>query len=55
MGFSTPKKPFNLAEFLSQKGTGRSRRTTWKRQSSATLEDEDQKTEAAPTPEDEEQ
>lgn len=32
MGFSTPKTPFNLAEFLSQKGSPRSmRKPTWKR------------------------
>lgn len=32
MGFSTPKTPFNLSEFLSQKGTPRnSRKPNWKR------------------------
>ena len=31
MGFSTPKPKFDLAEFLSQKGTPRSRRPSWKR------------------------
>ena len=32
MGFSTPKTPFNLADFLSQKGAPRtSRKPSWKR------------------------
>lgn len=32
MGFSTPKPPFNLAQFLSEKGTPRSsRKPQWKR------------------------
>lgn len=31
MGFSTPKPKFDLAEFLSQKGTPRTRRPSWKR------------------------
>ncbi len=32
MGFSTPKTPFNLSDFLSQKGTPRnSRKPNWKR------------------------
>lgn len=32
MGFSTPKPPFNLAAFLSEKGTPRSsRKPQWKR------------------------
>ena len=32
MGFSTPKPKFDLAEFLSQKGTPRSsRKPAWKR------------------------
>lgn len=38
MGFSTPKTPFNLSEFLSQKGTPRnSRKPNWKRAPQAPL------------------
>jgi hypothetical protein len=34
MGFSTPKPPFNLAQFLSEKGTPRSsRKPQWQRRS----------------------
>lgn len=48
MGISTPKPPFNLAEFLSQKGKpNTSRRNNWKRQSptapsESELDNEDQ-------------
>lgn len=36
MGYSTPKKPFDLGEFLSQKGSVRSgRKPTWQRRSPA--------------------
>lgn len=32
MGYSTPKKPFDLGEFLSEKGSVRSgRKPTWQR------------------------
>lgn len=38
MGFSTPKTPFNLSEFLSQKGTPRNaRKPNWKRAPQAPL------------------
>ena len=36
MGYSTPKKPFDLGEFLSQKATARSsRKPTWQRRAPA--------------------
>jgi hypothetical protein len=36
MGYSTPKKPFDLGEFLSQKGSVRSgRKPTWQRRAPA--------------------
>jgi hypothetical protein len=43
MGFSTPKPKFDLAEFLSQKGTVKARRPDWKRSSARA---------AAPAPDD---
>lgn len=46
MGFSTPKTPFNLAEFLSQKGSPRnSRKPMWKRRS--LVQEEESPAEAA--------
>ena len=43
MGFSTPKTPFNLADFLSQKGAPRtSRKPNWKRAPQAQAEDQNQ-------------
>ncbi|QLQ18044.1 MAG: hypothetical protein HZT43_04030 [Exiguobacterium profundum] len=36
MGYSTPKKPFDLGEFLSEKGSVRSgRKPTWQRRAPA--------------------
>lgn len=41
MGFSTPKTPFNLADFLSQKGTPqRSRKPVWNRRPARSTEDD---------------
>lgn len=48
MGISTPKPPFNLAEFLSQKGkpnTGR--RNSWKRPTASEDYDSENQSDAA--------
>ena len=38
MGYSTPKKPFDLGEFLSQKATTRAiRKPTWQRRGAAAV------------------
>lgn len=51
MGFSTPKKPFDLKDFLSQKGVPRSnRRPNWKRAPSTPTEET--QTESNPAPAD---
>jgi hypothetical protein len=63
MGFSTPKTPFNLADFLSQKGTPRSsRKPAWSRRPARSANDDsmvetaadpsDLPTEAEPKPQD---
>ncbi len=51
MGISTPKTPFNLAEFLSQKATpGARRKPAWNRPRNAAPTPEDTaETEAEPT------
>jgi len=40
MGISTPKKPFNLVEFLAEKGKPRPMRKTFRYRSATTVEDE---------------
>lgn len=56
MGFSTPKPPFNLAQFLSEKGTPRSsRKPQWKRRtptsaSESEVSSDDQSDAAAESP-----
>ncbi|NBE08108.1 hypothetical protein [Paragemmobacter ruber] len=51
MGISTPKTPFNLAEFLSQKATpGARRKPAWNRpRAAAPTPDDTAETEAEPT------
>lgn len=51
MGYSTPKKPFDLTEFLSQKGKPSfSRKPSWNRRPTATPKTPDAPAEPAACP-----
>lgn len=51
MGFSSPKKPFDLTEFLSQKGKPPfSRKPNWNRRPAATPDTTDAQVEQAAAP-----